>query len=379
MINHHFLAFSAVLKASIRLRRVYISVQLTIIFRFVQLFEYDFKMSTVNEKVKAGFAKLGEYFYARDLIVILAALVVESLLIIGIQEYGKTLKDTTVRITCNDKSINYPMAPEEQIDWTKQLFVAGILLYFVISIGHTISVMNKVDYASQTGMLDGTLRNVPMIRLVRCWGLMLIGLFFFVLVILGLRFFWPFTVLAYNFISACKPAKLELLCGPHSYQSVDVTCTTSFDTWFPARSATMSTYFTLQVFVMFQTLWYVMNMSWTGVKRYLNIFLMLVSILLTVGIACSALHRNETSVVVLVISFFVVLSIFDGSCLRVLNDWLNWDGQQELPSNWNDVTKTGQVPLPDKNNPQQSGNIEQTTSQLVPQSADQHLSSPTAV
>jgi hypothetical protein len=204
-------------------------------------------MSTVNEKVKAGFAKLGEYFYARDLIVILAALVVESLLIIGIQEYGKTLKDTTVRITCNHKSINYPMAPEEQIDWTKQLFVAGMLLYVVISIGHTISVMKIMDYESQTGMLDGAIRNAPMIRLVRCWGLMLIGLFFFVLVILGLRFFWPFTVLAYNFISACKPAKLELLCGPHSYQSVDVTCTTSFDTWFPARSATTSTYFTLQV------------------------------------------------------------------------------------------------------------------------------------
>ena len=79
MINHHFLAFSDVLKASIRLRRVYISVQLTIIFRFVQLFEYDFKMSTVNEKIKAGFTKLREYFYARDLIVILAALVVELL------------------------------------------------------------------------------------------------------------------------------------------------------------------------------------------------------------------------------------------------------------------------------------------------------------
>ncbi len=101
--------------------------------------------------------------------------------------------------------------------------------------------------------------------------------------------------------------------------------------------------FYTSVFIMFQTLWYVMNMSWTGVKRYLNIFLMLVSILLTVGIACSALHRNETSVVVLVISFFVALSIFDGSCLRVLNDWLNWDGQQELPRNWNDVSKSGQV------------------------------------
>ena len=276
----------------------------------VQLFEYDFKMSTFYEKVKAEFTKLGEYFYARDLMVIFVALVVESLLFIGIQEYGKTLKGTTVKITCNDKSINYPMAPEEQIDWTKQLFVAGILLYFVISIGHTISVMKKLDDESQMGMLDGALRNVPMIRLVRSWGLMLIGLFFFVLVILGLRFFWPFTVLAYNFISACKPAKLELLCGPHSYQSVDVTCTTSFDTWFPARSATMSTYFTLQVFIMFQTLWYVMNMSWTGVKRYLNIFLMLVSILLTVGIACSALHRNETSVVVLVISFFCCLVNF---------------------------------------------------------------------
>ena len=217
------------------------------------------------------------------------------------------------------------MAPEEQIDWTKQLFVAGMLLYVVISIGHTISVMNKVDYASQTGMLDGTLRNVPMIRLVRCWGLMLIGLFFFLLVILGIRFFWPFTVLAYDFISACKPAKLELLCGPHSYQSVYVmctlrhtshsikwrcACTTSFDHWFPARSATMSTYFTLQVFIMFQTLRCVMNMSWTGAKRYLNLFLILVSILLTVGIACSALHRNETSVVVLVISFFCCLVNF---------------------------------------------------------------------
>jgi hypothetical protein len=127
-------------------------------------------MSTVNEKVKAGFAKLGEYFYARDLIVILAALVVESLLIIGIQEYGKTLKETAVTINCNDKSINYPIAPEEQIDWSKNLFVAGILLYFVISIGHTISVMKIMDHESQTGMLDGTLRNVPMIRLVRSWG-----------------------------------------------------------------------------------------------------------------------------------------------------------------------------------------------------------------
>ena len=197
-----------------------------------------------------------------------------------------------------------------------------MLLYVVISIGHTISVMNKVDYASQTGMLDGTLRNVPMIRLVRCWGLMLIGLFFFVLVILGLRFFWPFTVLAYNFISACKPAKLELLCGPHSYQSVDVTCTTSFDTWFPARSATMSTYFTLQVFILYQTFCYVMNMSLKGKKQYGNSFLILVSILLTVGIACSAFHRNETSIIVLVNSFFVVMffSIFDGSCSGELND-----------------------------------------------------------
>ena len=343
----------------------------------VQLFEYDFKMSTFYEKVKAEFTKLGEYFYARDLMVIFVALVVESLLFIGIQEYGKTLKGTTVKITCNDKSINYPMAPEEQIDWTKQLFVAGILLYFVISIGHTISVMKKLDDESQMGMLDGALRNVPMIRLVRSWGLMLIGLFFFVLVILGLRFFWPYTVLAYNFISVCKPDKLELLCGPHSYQSVDVMCTTAFDIWFPARSATMSTYFTLQVFIMLQTLWYVLNMSWTGVKRYLNTFVILVSILLTVGIACSAFHRNETSIVVFVISFFVVLSIFDDSCLGELNGWLNWDGQQKLPSNWNDVTKTGQVPLLDKNNPQQSGNIEQTTSQLVPKPLEQQLSSPT--
>ena len=115
-------------------------------------------MSTVNEKVKAGFAKLGEYFYARVLIVIFVALVVETCLFIGIQEYGKILKEIAVTINCNDKSINHPMAPEEQIDWTKQLFVAGMLLYFLISIGDTISVMKKLDYESQTGMIDGALR-----------------------------------------------------------------------------------------------------------------------------------------------------------------------------------------------------------------------------
>jgi uncharacterized transporter YbjL len=53
------------------------------------------------------------------------------------------------------------MAPEEQIDWSKYLFVAGILIYFVISIGHTISVMKKLDYESQTGMLAGAKRNAP--------------------------------------------------------------------------------------------------------------------------------------------------------------------------------------------------------------------------
>jgi hypothetical protein len=118
-----------------------------------------------------------------------------------------------------------------------------------------------------------------------------------------------------------------------------------------------------------------MNMSWKGKNGYLNSFLMLVSILLTVGIACSALHRNETSVIVLVNGFVLVMffSMFDGSCLGEFNDWPDWDDQQKLPSNWNDVTKTGQVPLPDKNNPQQSGNIEQTTYQLVPKPPYQQL------
>ena len=85
MINHHFLGCAFGFDPSAKGIRghthgyAYIWVQHIIVFRFVQLFEYDFKMSTINEKVKAGFAILGEYFYARDLILIFVALVVETL------------------------------------------------------------------------------------------------------------------------------------------------------------------------------------------------------------------------------------------------------------------------------------------------------------
>lgn len=116
----------------------------------------DFNKKTFIGKIQTRFSKFGEHISAKDLLIIAALLLVESCLFIGVVEYyRKSLETKPVRIKCNDRTINQPMAPEAQTNWIPYLFTAGILLWCSMSIGHTISAMKNQDYESQTGILKG--------------------------------------------------------------------------------------------------------------------------------------------------------------------------------------------------------------------------------
>lgn len=228
--------------------------------------------------------KIKPYVSGTDWIVIFVVLFIECCLYIGVIAHGNSFQDTPVLIKCNDPNINYPTAPQEETDWsTKCLFAVGILLFCSMSIGHTISVMKKQDEESQTGIFHGTRKSIPVVLLVRWWSLLIIGLFLVVMHTIEIRYLRA--SLSPNFVSACKPAKLELLCRPDSIHLVNVYCTTPIDIWLPARSSFPPTFLPLQAFLMMYTfLFIIMNMGWSGAKRYLNVFLMLSCLILTFGL-----------------------------------------------------------------------------------------------
>jgi hypothetical protein len=305
-------------------------------------------MKTFIQKIQTRFSKFGEYISAKDLLIIATLLLVESCLFIGVVEYRKSLETNPVRIKCNDRTINQPMAPEAQTNWIPYLFAAGILLWCSMSIGHTIFAMKNQDYESQTGILNGVRKNVPMIRLVRWFGVLTIGLFLMVLITLP----WSYYMgeLAPNFISACKPAQLDLLCHcPYDRRSVDVVCTTPAELWFPSRSSFLPTSVTLQSYLMLTSLFFVIvHMSWSGAMRYMNSFSMLLCVLLSWGVGYSAVQRNEADWINTVFGFFIgMISSFFSVMLNAR--WMNWDVEQKLPRNWNDVPPTTQNPLLSRN------------------------------
>ncbi|EFX72311.1 hypothetical protein DAPPUDRAFT_227569 [Daphnia pulex] len=294
-------------------------------------------MSMVIEKIKMQIEKIKPYVSGIDLIVIFVVLFIEWCLYNGVIAHGNSFQDTPVMIKCNDPNINYPSAPQEETDWaTKCLFAAGILLFCSMSIGHTISVMKKQDEESQTGIFHGTRKNIPVVLLVRWWSLLIIGLFLVMMYTIEFSYLMEAS-LSSNFVSACKPANLELKCRPDSMHSVFVYCTTPLDIWLPARSSFPPKFLPLQVFLMLYTfLFIIMNMRWSGAKRYLIAFLTLSCLLLTFGICYTCKGRLQWASIIW--NFFVNIIVFGVALLSCI-DVLSWDGQgqQKLPTKRNDV------------------------------------------
>jgi len=151
----------------------------------------------------------------------------------------------------------------------------------------------------------------------------------------------PTETLAPNFLAACKPLELDLLCSSGFYFDgvpvVEVTCTTPAEVWIPALSNSLPLLSAIDAYVMFTLLFYVIfNWKPKFILKSLILVGLAVNIVLIVGVGCYVIACNEVNV-------DGVLRDYLKSCIVawgfVVVGAFCWDirrNQSDLPSNWNE-------------------------------------------
>ncbi len=166
----------------------------------------------------------------------------------------------------------------------------------------------------------------------------------------------PSETLAPNFLAACKPHGLDVLCSPDGGHLdwnpvVWVTCSTPPEMWISSLSNSLPPFPAIQAYLMFAAVIYIIyNWKWEGALIWLKTGLPLSGMALGIIFA-------------LLIGYFDVISVnaanFDKElvsgylkCFAVACVWLAVDSfwqttqnEQQLPRYWNDPTSlTGQIP-----------------------------------
>jgi hypothetical protein len=174
----------------------------------------------------------------------------------------------------------------------------------------------------------------------------------------------PTETLAPNFLAACKPQGLDLLCSPDSHPEdwnpvVLVTCTTPPEMWIPALSNSLPPLAAVQAYLMFATVLQVIYYwkwekegKWRKRNQIVSaLFELTVAISLTVVIGYSVISDNVANFDQEFVSGY--LKCFAVACVWLAVDsfWQKTKLEPTLPRHWNDVpvnndptSQTGQVP-----------------------------------
>ncbi|EFX77555.1 hypothetical protein DAPPUDRAFT_106059 [Daphnia pulex] len=306
----------------------------------------DFTM--MNEKVKKAFSKSTKFLSAnKEVIVFLMLLIIAWTFLLCFVKLPPDLQDMSgkpIKVTCNDDKINYPMAPIKNPTKKNN--------YFIHEIGAScICLLLSFLYVRGRRLANS---DPPCSSII----LLLVQLLLWILsLITGSVFTWlwvnngPTETLAPNFLAACKPQGLDLLCSPDSHPEdwnpvVWVTCTTPPEMWIPALSNALPPLAAVQAYLTFAAVIYMIyNWKWEGPLTLLTLCHLPVSIMSFGFIVYFAISDNVANFDKEFFSGY--LKSFAVACVWLAVDsfWQKTKKEPTLPRHWNDPTpQTGPIP-----------------------------------
>jgi hypothetical protein len=246
------------------------------------------------------------------------------------------MNNKPIKVACNNiDRINYPMhktsnstIPQlRSSSLINVLFaVTGILPTFIISI-----FLSFIMIKSRS--------KPPITRFFFQFLLWILSLF------TGSAFVWlwmmndgPSETLAPNFLAACKPHGLDVLCSPDSHLDRDrvvwVTCTTPAELWIPTLSNSLPPLAAVQAYLMFSAvLQMIYYWKWEKGQAVLILFYVAVGIFFTVAIGCFVILTNVANFDKEFVSGYLK------SCALAFDSfWQTTQNEQQLPRYWNDPT-----------------------------------------
>ena len=241
---------------------------------------------------------------------------------------GKTLP----AMKCNDPQINEPMINDGVNYWSKYLILGfGLLLFLfkIIIMGLNSIVAGHWYYG-----------------FVRPFLIVLIGIFgTYALVKIMSK---HLAVTAPNFIAACEPQDLTLICNETASHLVRVNCTTPQNLWIPASSAFPSMISTIQSFVMCLMVLYrgYGSIALNSRKEYFKFSL--IALCFIIGTCYETVRVNEATVTAVVVGCVIgiscaVMTFF----LLSLLEWIKKKDTHQLPRFYDDVlTNESQMSVP---------------------------------
>jgi hypothetical protein len=309
----------------------------------------DFTM--MNEKVKKAFSKSTKFLSSKKkVIVFLMFLIIAWIFLLCFVKLPPDLPDLSgkpIKVQCNDEKINYPMKPIK--DPTVKDYYAHEIGASFLSLLISFIIIKK---RRQTENSDSSWCCSKILLLVQLvlWILSLIT---------GSVFAWlwvnngPTETLAPNFLAACKPQGLDLLCSPDSHPEdwnpvVWVTCTTPPEMWIPALSNALPPLVAVQAYLTFAAIIYIIyNWKWEG--EWPTVF-QLGFLAICINFAGWVVYGVITNNVANFDKEFVsgYLKCFVVACVWLAVDsfWQKTKKELKLPCHWNDPTpQTGPIPI----------------------------------
>ena len=278
------------------------------------------------ERVKKAFSAVTRFLKKiRNWIITLTMILALAYLISYLTNHSnQSMQNDPVNITCNDQRINRPMQSKNKI------FMKNAL----IGIGFTFALMFH-------GL---TKTNEKIISFRSVWWCLTSVIGLLISVLASMR---PTHRLAPNFLAACQPLGIDLLCGPDSHDLIGVTCTTPASTWINARSNSLPIVAAMQSFLMFTLFFYIL-LQWCRSHRPTNLCtrlkLQTFNIFSTLCIGLVVVHCNEVDFVGIIVNYLNNSAL---ACGWVVMDyilcWIEQD-EPELPFLRNDVLNTNIVP-----------------------------------
>ncbi|EFX88219.1 hypothetical protein DAPPUDRAFT_96441 [Daphnia pulex] len=305
----------------------------------------DFTM--MNEKVKKAFSKSTKFLSAKKGVIAFLMLLIIAwtflFCFVRLPPDLPDMKNRPIKMTCNDDKINYPMVisdPKTKND----LIGRGIGFCCASLITAFIFVKKRSDP-------DSARRSIM---------LLLVQLVLWILsLITGSVFAWlwvnngPTETLAPNFLAACKPQGLDLLCSPDSHPDdwnpvVWVTCTTPPEMWIPALSNSLPPLAAVQAYLTFVAIIYIIyNWKWDWYGGLLGLALgVALSIFCTFLIGyCDVISNNVANFDKELVSGYLKCFVIACVWLAVDSFWQKIKKEPTLPRHWNDPTpQTGPIP-----------------------------------
>ncbi|EFX88221.1 hypothetical protein DAPPUDRAFT_234972 [Daphnia pulex] len=300
---------------------------------------------TKFEKLKNATSKSTKFLSSKKHKVVLLMLLVAWLIFacsVKKPEAPSVVEKKPIKVRCNDNNINHPMASGAMSSWKSFFVLFGLAWFLALSIGIPLSYEFKRIGQGTTFLKFGC----------RC-------LLWIVSVFTGLLFvgLWtmdngPTETLAPNFLAACKPHGLDLLCSPDSHPEdwnpvVWVNCTTPSDMWMPALSNSLPILVAIQAYLMviaFATC--IHYFDWKTIWGQVSgLITQVINVALTVCTGCFIIFCNDANFNADFVSGYVKSAVVACACIAIDYYWCETGIEdQELPRYWNDVLNKEIIP-----------------------------------